>query len=238
MSEEANMGVEETQEATAQATESTEHNDVSQEARDAEQRKRNDAEYNWAEMRRVKEELERGRERDREELAELRRQVQQFKSPSPEEEDSISDDEYAEGRHLKRLKKELNELKSSMQQKELSSMDERLHLRFTDYEEVMTPENVKLAEKLEPELAKVIGTYTDPYEKRVSAYRLIKRLTAKQEGPSAEKKKAEANSQKPLSVNAVTKNSAIGNAHLFENGLTPELKNQLYKEMREAMKAG
>jgi hypothetical protein len=50
------------------------------------------------------------------------------------------------------------------------------------------------------------------------------------------KQRALANSQKPVSVNAVTKNSAIGNAHMFENGLTKELKKSLYDEMKNAMK--
>ncbi len=54
--------------------------------------------------------------------------------------------------------------------------------------------------------------------------------------PLREKQKAIANSQKPVSVNAVTKSSAIGNAHMFENGLTPELKKSLWDEMERARK--
>jgi hypothetical protein len=71
----------------------------------------------------------------------------------------------------------------------------------------------------------------------VAAYKLLKRLNPGEDmAKSVEKKKAIENSQKPISVNAVSRNSAIGNAHIFENGLTPELKKQLWKEMEDARK--
>jgi beta-glucosidase/6-phospho-beta-glucosidase/beta-galactosidase len=123
-------------------------------------------------------------------------------------------------------------------QREASTVGERISLKYPDYADIVTKENIELAEQLEPELAEAIGKMDDPYKQRVTAYKLLKRVAHKGEvGNSMEKKKAMANSQKPLSVNAVTKQSAIGNAHLFENGLTAELKKQLWKEMRDAAKA-
>ena len=72
------------------------------------------------------------------------------------------------------------------------------------------------------------------------AYKLLKNTgygaPVKSAAPTLEKKKALENSQKPLSVNTVTKQSAIGNAHAFENGLTPDLKKQLWADMQKAMK--
>ena len=240
MSEEANMGVEdENLEAIAQATESEEHDDVSNEAQEAEQRKRNDAEYNWAEMRRQM------REKDQQ-IDELRKQFSSIsqRNPNQEEEDELAklaEDDILTVAQAKKLAQKMarNVAEEVIRKREASTVDERLSMKFPDYADVVTKENIELAEQLEPELAEAIGKMDDPYKQRVSAYKLLKRVAAKGDvGNSMEKKKAMANSQKPLSVNAVTKQSAIGNAHLFENGLTPELKKQLYKEMREAAKAG
>lgn len=238
MSEEENMGVEtEGFEAAAHATESTEHNDVSSEAEQAEQKKRNDAEYNWAEMRRL-------REKDRHKMEELEAELNRLKGPKKEEEDILStlakDDiitvEQAERLAEIRAKKVVEE---AIKKRDASTVDERLQFKFPDYGDVVTKENIELAEQLEPELAEAIGKMEDPYKQRVSAYKLLKRVAANRDsGQSAEKKKALTNSQKPLSVNAVTKQSAIGNAHLFENGLTKELKSQLWKEMQDSIKAG
>ena len=93
----------------------------------------------------------------------------------------------------------------------------------------------------EPELAQSLWNLRDdPYAQGVAAYKLIKKLgigkEEEEQGDSVEKKKAIENSKKPLSVQAVSKSSAIGNAHLFENGLTKELKKQLWSEMQEAKK--
>ncbi len=238
MSEEVNLGVEEEiLEAVPLATESAEHDDGSSEAKYAEHKKRNDAEHNWAEMRRL-------RDKDRHEMEELKAELNRLKHPQKEEEDILSklakDDiitvEQAERLAEIRARKVVEE---AIRKRDASTVDERLQFKFPDYADVVTRENIELAEQLEPELAEAIGKMDDPYKQRVSAYKLLKRVTANREtGASMEKKKALINSQKPLSVNAVTKQSAIGNAHLFENGLTKELKSQLWKEMQDSMKAG
>jgi len=234
MSEEVNESVEETQEVTAQTDQSTEHNDVSQEAQEAKHQKRNDAEYNFAEMRRQQ-------ERDREEREELRREIAQLKKPPVEEDDyTFADDDLVEGKYLKDLKKEIKSMKSEMQRREVSSMEDRMALKYPDYKEVTSKENIGLLIKTRPALAKALGKMQDdPFDQAEAAYEMLKGFTAKQSDPNAlERKKAAENSQKPLSANAVTKNSAIGNAHLFENGLTKELKDQLWKEMQAAKRAG
>lgn len=238
MSEEANVSVEENLEAIAQATDSTEHNDVSQEAREAEQRKRNDAEYNWAEMRRKMQEKD-------QEIAELRQQFSEInkRKPTPEEEDELAklaEDDILTVAQAKKLAQKMarNVAEDVIKQREAATVEERVQLKFPDYSEIVSKENIELLKQTEPELAQSLYHMPDPYSQAVAAYKLLKRIAKRDEGPSLEKRKAEANAQKPVSVNAVTKNSAIGNAHLFENGLTPELKNQLYKEMKEAMKAG
>lgn len=80
----------------------------------------------------------------------------------------------------------------------------------------------------------------DPYAQSVAAYKMLKRFGygAQKTNQILDKKKAQENSQKPVSVNAVSKQSSIGNVQTFENGLTPELKRSLWADMQRAMKAG
>lgn len=230
MSEEGNVSVpEEIQEASAQATES---NDAQQSQATAEKKQRDDQAYNWAEARRKMQELE----KQNRELAE---QVQKInKGPSPEEDYGIADDALAEGRHLKELRKELSELKSVLKQKEISSIDDRLAMKFSDFKEIVNEDNLKTLIQTEPELAESVLTLKDdPYKQGIAAYKLMKRVgIGSQDKADPERERALKNSQKPVSVNAVTKQSAIGNVHHFENGLTPALKKQLWAEMEEARK--
>lgn len=236
MTDEQNMSVEENLEAVAQASESENHNDVSEEAQQAEQQKRNDAEYNWAEMRRQM------REKDQQ-IEDLQRQFSSFsrKPAPPEEEDEtlrMGDEDIVTVGQARKLAQKMAQrvADDAIRRRDASMVDERVSLKYPDYADVVTPENIKLAEQLEPELADAIGNMDDPYKKRVSAYKLMKRLQGSRGGNEMDRQKAMANSQKPLSVNAVTKQSAIGNAHRFENGLTKDLQKQLWKEMQDIRK--
>lgn len=239
MSEEENTSVEENLEAAAPAPESTEHNDVSSEAQEAEQKRRNDAEYNWAEMRRQM------REKDQQ-IDDLRTQFSEIskRQTNVQEEDELAklaEDDIVTVAQAKKLAQQLarNVAEDVIKQREAATVEERVQLKFPDYADTVTKENIELLKKTEPELAQSLYHMPDPYSQAVAAYKLLKKIAAKNEAlPSVEKKKAAENSQKPLSVNAVTNNSAIGNAHLFENGLTKELKQQLNEEMKQAIKAG
>lgn len=235
MSEEENMGVEEaTLQGDPQAIEAEQqHNDDSETPSEDQQSKRNDAEHNWAEMRRQ-------RERDRQELDELRSAVNQIQRPKKDEvEDDfgINDDDLLEGRHLKELKKELKQLKSELNAKEKSSIPDRLNSKFPDFYDVMTVENLNYLDKEEPELAKALAKDPDEYQRAVGAYKLLKRLKGKDGIHSAhDKKRAIENSKKPVSVNSVTKQSALGDVHQFENGFNDDAKKRIWKEMQECMK--
>lgn len=235
MSEEETFSVEESLEAVTGAPESAEHNDVSQEDREAEQKKRNDAEHNWAEVRRQM------REKDHE-IAELRKQFASIAPRPPiEEEDELArlakDDiitvAQAEKLAEKRARKVVEDV---IKQREAATVDERMSLRHSDYTEVVSKENLEYLNETRPNLVKSLKYITDPYEQAQTAYELLKQFGRKKEKTTLERRKAEENTHKPVSVNAVTNQSAIGNAHLFENGLTKELKAQLYKEMRECSK--
>lgn len=236
------MSAEENQSVTEEVAQPTEaeqpHNNVSQEASQAEQKKRNDAEYNWAEMRRQMKEKD-------QQIEELRNKFSKFdsKGPKAEEDDELAklaEDDILTVAQARKLATKMarSVAEDVVKQREASTVEERVNLKFPDYSEVVSRENIELLKQTEPELAQSLYHMPDPYSQAVAAYKLLKKIAEKKEVPNAlERKKVAENSQKPVSVNSVTKSSAIGNAHMFENGLTPELKAQLWKEMEMARKS-
>ena len=237
MSEELEESVEqETAQAVAPAEESQSAEEV-QKAEAFAQKSQDDQNRNWKEARRKMQELE-------QKLGEKDEVIKRLTVPTPakaEEDYGIEDDALAEGKHIKELKKELKELKSYIKTQEVSAVDTRLQVMYPDFNQVVNKENIETLKQIEPELAESLSYYPDPYKQAVAAYKLLKKAGIGEtevvgNTSSKEKDRAIKNGQKPVSVNAVTKQSAIGNAHMFENGLTPELKASLLKEMREATK--
>ncbi len=239
MSEEENVSVEgETLQGDAQATDSVlDHNDVSSEEQENQQSKRNDSDHNWSEMRRQM------REKDQR-IDDLSRQFLEIskRNPPTEEVDelaNLAEDDILTVAQAKKLAQKMARgvAEDVFKEREAATVDERVQLKYSDYADIVTKENRELLKQTEPELAQSLYHIPDPYNQAVTAYKLLKKVTAPGESSlSLDKKRALENSQKPLSVNAVTKQSAIGNAHLFENGLTPDLKKQLWADMKQAMK--
>jgi hypothetical protein len=219
----------------------TDSNDGAEEKQKAETfaKKSEDQDRNWKETRRKMQELE----RTAKEQAEL---INQLKSPpraiQEDELDKLGDDDIiTKGQSKRLMRKEAEEIaRQIVIERENATVEDRLSMKFNDFSQVVTRENIELLKETEPELAKSLGKDTDQYNQSLAAYKLLKRLGIGAEEvskePVREKQKALANSQKPVSVNAVTKTSAIGNAHMFENGLTEELKKSLREEMARAVK--
>ena len=234
LTEEETQVVEQTDQsvqATDQATESEEQQPERQQNQEQETSKRKDVDYNWQEARRRMADLERIA-REQQEVIE---KLSKSKIPDDDDEiDKLSNDDILTVSQAKKLSnREAQKAYIEIQRQK----EEILKLKFPDINEVLSPENIKHFEETEPELAEYILGISDPIKMRQAAYKLIKRTVKPTTTPSMEKSKAEQNAKKPVSVQSVTK-SAIGNAHLFENGLTPELRKQLNAEMQEAIKRG
>lgn len=236
MAEEENAGV--TQEEVAQPPESEQQDVQQEEVQATPQRPISDEEHNWKEARRKMQELERRSE----EQDELIRRLQSQRTSPPSEDDlsKLSDDDIVTAKQARSLAEKMARqvAEETIRQREASTVDERLKARFPDYESVVTQENVEILKQQDPELAmSLYALAQDPYAQAVAAYKMLKRQVgtdmAKQH-PS--KAKALENAKKPVSVQAVGKNSAIGNVSRFENGLTPELRKELYQEMQQAIK--
>lgn len=237
MTEEETTSVEDqSSPAVAEAPES-EATSSTQGATEQPSRKRNDEAYNWAEANRKMKEMQ---EQNRQ-LADRLQKVEKPAMPASESDDldKLGDDDIVTKSQVKRLATKMAReiAQDVVKQRDAATVDDRLQMKFPDFADVVTRDAIEELKQAEPELAYSLSSNPDPYAQGVAAYKLLKRMGGGSDmAKSTEKKKAQENSQKPVSVNAVSKHSAIGNAHLFENGLTPELKKQLWKEMEDARK--
>jgi hypothetical protein len=219
-----------------QSTDSDEtHNDRQEEAQPSQQSRRTDVDYNWAEARRKMQELER-------KAAEQDVLIARLSRPAPVEDDleKLSDDDIITVKQHKQMAAKIAKqvAEEVVKQREAATMEERLATKFPDYDQVVTADSIELLKKSEPELALSLQSLGhDPYAQAVAAYKLMKK-TGIGLPKTDEKKRAMENIKKPVSVQTVAKQSAIGSAHAFENGLTPEMKKQLYAEMQQAARLG
>lgn len=236
MSEEENQSVETEMVEDVAQPESTDAQPETQETPE-QRRARNDAEYNWAEMRKQM------RQKDQE-IAELRDQFSSItKKAAPAEEDEfakLAEDDILTVAQAKRLATKLarQTAETVLRERDATTVDERLASKYPDFKSTVTRENIEILKETKPQLAKSLLKFADdPYEQSELAYEYIKsHVPQRDETMNKDRRKAEENSKKPLSVQAVGKTSAIGQAHQFENGLTPELKSQLWKEMQQIKK--
>lgn len=205
------------------------------------QRQRNDVEYNWAEARRKMNELDRKVREQDDYIARIHKQITP-QEDEIDEVDRLAEDDIITKSQAKRLAEKMvkQSVDNALRARDASTVEERVKSKFSDFDEIVTRENIEYLRKQDPELAETLSYNPDPYKQAVAVYNTLKRMGVNGEKSKAplEREKALKNSQKPLSVNAIAKNSAIGNVHLFENGLTPELKSQLRKEMEECRKRG
>ncbi len=195
---------------------------------------------NWRRLREQNRELEM-------KLAEMENYIKQPpKKEQPEEvieSFDLKDDEITEGRHLKALRKEVSRLneavaKSNAEREKLAA-EARLRAEYPDIFKVVTDENLKELAKLKPAVARTIMTSTDQYAQYATAYDLIKTYGIGKEDPYADnKERAQKNMAKPKTSALVAPRqgeSTLAEADRFSRGLTPELKDQLLREMNEAI---
>jgi hypothetical protein len=236
MPDDENSSVEE---AVAQPTESEQVQDSPKETpQEEKQSSRGDVDYNWREARRKMDTLE---QRNYELEAKLNHLSNSQKPPEEDELARLADDDIVTAKQARQLAQRMAKqvAEQTIREREAQTIDERLTNKYSDYAQVVTKENIDLLQQQEPELTKSLyALQSDPYSQAIAAYKMLKKYgLGEQNEMAANKKKAMENSKKPVSVQTVTKSSsAIGNAHLFENGLTPELKAQLRKEMADAAK--
>jgi len=201
----------------------------------AEPQKQNDKDYNFAQLRKGKEQLEK-------QVQELQSHVNSLDQKSnqraiQEEDDGIDDEDIIEGRHLKKVNQELKALREQLNKEQSLAVQDRLNMKFSDFDKVVSKENVEKLKMTEPELYTSIVSSPDLFSKGVSAYKTLKALGIVAEDFSSEKETVQSNHKKPISTQAIKGQGALSDGNVFARGLTPELRDQLRKEMNEAIKS-
>lgn len=199
-------------------------------------------------FRAMRDRLERA-ERERDEMARLAQELsERTKVQEPEMDDddiSLGDNDLAEGKHLSRVQKQIKKLKSEIRtQKEqmaLTATEVKLKAQYPDFDAVVNRDTIDQLRLIHPEIAATINSSPDIYAKAVSAYTMIKNLGIYQpkEQYMSEKERIAKNAAKPKSSASISPqqgSSPLQKANMFGEGITKDLKEQLYREMKEAAK--
>lgn len=165
----------------------------------------------------------------REENERYKRELEQLKRQM---ESQRGDDELVELRQLKQMRQEL----------EQQTLELRLKNKFADFDEVVNKKALDQLAEDDPELAYAIDVTPDMYTKAVAAYKMLKAKApaqAQEANPefTEEDRAFYENRSKPRSTNSVSPQKGdrpLSQANAFQNGLTKEIKEQLYREMQEA----
>jgi len=109
----------------------------------------------------------------------------------------------------------------------------RIKSRFQDFDAVVTEENVKQLQAKEPDVAQALSMIGDEEAQAVAAYKYIKAFVPQAAESTAAKQRIQKNANQPKSLSATGGSSPLSQASSFEQGLTPDLKKQLYAEMQQ-----
>ena len=183
-------------------------------------------------------------ERERNELAAHIKAQEQAKTVVDEDDIGIAPEDLVEGKHLKVYAKQLREMKKELDQYKQQSYEQsteaRLKAQYPDFEKVVSVEMLTKLREAYPEIAETINSAPNLYNKATAAYTIVKKLGLYiPENYEKDQTQVAANTNKPRSSQSVAPQqgeSPISNANAFAQGLTPDLKNKLYKEMLDAKK--
>jgi len=198
-------------------------------------------EYNWRELNRAKKDLER-KLKMQEELNERLLQMTAQSSHSSkivEKEDEDADDAFIEKGKVKKLAKstvapleqKIQELEEKLNKQQQANFIQDLKRRYSDFDDVVTPETMQLLEEQEPELAATIVELKDPYKIGIQTYKYIKALNISQKATESRRgkevdKKLEKNSKTIQTPQAYDKRPL---AQAFR--MTETEKKAIYEEM-------
>lgn len=205
------------------------------------------AEMNIRRLREGKEQAERERDELLRRLDSIEKKINPQVEPLQDDPISYAADDLIEGRHLSQYERKLkaleNQLKTYQQQTAETVVETKIKQQYQDFDQVVTKDNLELLRLTYPELASSLHSTPDLYNKAVTAYTLIKKLGIQPDVSqyNPDQARVQLNSSRPRPVASVapqTGDSPLSRANAFANGLTEELKAQLYKEMIEAKSRG
>ncbi|MFW6121423.1 MAG: hypothetical protein ACOC80_11070, partial [Petrotogales bacterium] len=240
--EEENVGTEETTESIQEEVENKEEAASKNEEKAANEQESESTEKpkspieNWRNLREAKDRAE-------QEAAELRRLLQERSQTKPQQESSqqesveepqFGDDDLIEGKHLKSYSKKYEKHIQNLEQR---LIEQQIKSQYPDFDKVVNKETLEMLRDSDPDLADSIAANPNLMSKANAAYKAIKRAgfiesNTHQKG----KEKVQENINKPRPVSSISPQqgkSPLSRANAFAEGLTPELKEQLWKEIKE-----
>lgn len=204
-----------------------------------------DADRNFRRLRESNEQLQREREQDRQMLMALQQEllkrgeapaktppveVDPFEGVDRSDWSTIEQAEYlAEKKAEEKARKLIAEYEAKRRQEDLPN---RIKAKFQDFDSVVTEDNVKQLQALEPDVARALSLIGDEEAKAVAAYKYIKAFVPQAAETTASKQRIQENANVPKSLSSTGGTSPLSKAGAFEQGLTPSLKKQLFAEMQ------
>lgn len=159
---------------------------------------------------------------------------------------NIAEDALVEGKDVKKVYNEIKSLRKQLEdfknQNSQMTVEAKIKANFPDFESVVSAENVAMLNEQYPDIAKSLADTKDTYAKASAAYTVMKKFGIAQINQEYamkqnEKAKVISNIAKPRPINSISPqqgDSPLSKANAFANGMTKELKEQLFKEMMEA----
>lgn len=183
-------------------------------------------------------------EKERDELVNYFKQVQQQNKPQQQEDDpykefGIIEDDYVEGKQFVKMAKELKEVQKQIeiykQQSQAIEIENRLKSKYKDFDDVVNEENIIKLREENPDLATALGMIPDTEKQALSVYSYLKKMGfgAKEVNYDKEKERVRTNASKPRPLTSVSPqqgDSPLSHANAFQDGLTEELSKKLYEE--------
>ena len=213
----------------------------SESAQEAQIETENRQDRNWREMRRKQSELEQ-KNRAQEELIQnfIKQGLATQAPPPPDELDSVSDQDYIpKGDVARMIKKDreqtkreaLEEFDRKLAEKERANFHSRLRTKFSDFDDVVTPETIEIFETQNPDLAETVAALGDPYKMGLQTYSFIKSMGIGSKASAHKRtkevdKKIEQNAKSVPSPQSYDKRPM---AQTFQ--MTEQMKKELWKEM-------
>ena len=189
-------------------------------------------------------ELREARDRASRERDDAVRRLQEYETrssthqaqPYEEEDDlSIDADSLVEGKHLKTVNKKIKQLEKSLQHATTTAIENSLRAKFSDFDTVVSQDNITLLRDMYPEVAQVISSSPDLYSKSVAAYNFIKSQGLhNHKNYDQDREQAQRNANKPRPLISTKNSSPLSQVNDFaKTHMTEEYKDRIYKEMLE-----
>lgn len=184
--------------------------------------------------------LREDKEKAQRENYELLRRLQAYESQKQEaakkaQEPPLAPDDLVEWRVVQREMKILrDQVEKSIMEQDNSATEVKLKAQFTDFDAVVSRENIEMLRTMEPELAESIHSNPNVYTKAVAAYKAIKKLGLGDK-QALEKEKIAQNSVRPRSAQAAApqqSDSPLTKANIYGTKLDKDSKAAIWAEMQ------